>query len=333
MTIGYGTRDVFFDDCWEASVLIFLESIVSILLDCISLGIVYSHISSGRRRATSILFSDRAAIHRVHGELFFCFQVVEQKKHPLVEAHVRCYAVRDETDAWGRHVEFQPCAMRLEKPDDEMGAMLFLSLPSLVVHRLDAWSPLVPPDWWVEAYYRRKRGDAPRKTSVVDDAASFADFAEYAYRYPAPLRRASDAEAGYRTSRRCKICGQGFETIRDLRLHHADEHPDEPLDCPKPSTHDPEVIKAYMSESRVEIICLVEGEDSIMSTCVRGLHSYQAPPLNAWDDFAQSDIAWDAAFAPCVTRLPNGSCQVDFDALHDLVDVRDAHPPPPVSQS
>ncbi len=166
MTIGYGTRDVFFDDCWEASVLIFLESIVSILLDCISLGIVYSHISSGRRRATSILFSDRAAIHRVHGELFFCFQVVEQKKHPLVEAHVRCYAVRDETDAWGRHVEFQPCAMRLEKPDDEMGAMLFLSLPSLVVHRLDAWSPLVPPDWWVEAYYRRKRGDAPRKTSV-----------------------------------------------------------------------------------------------------------------------------------------------------------------------
>ena len=116
-------------------------------------------------------------------------------------------------------------------------------------------------------------------------------------------------------------------------MHHADEHPDEPLDCPKPSTHDPEVIKAYMSESRVEIICLVEGEDSIMSTCVRGLHSYQAPPLNAWDDFAQSDIAWDAAFAPCATRLPNGSCQVDFDALHDLVDVRDAHPPPPVSQS
>ena len=166
MTIGYGTRDVFFDNCWEASVLIFLESIVSILLDCISLGIVYSHISSGRRRATSILFSDRAVIHRVHGELFLAFQVVEQKKHPLVEAHVRCYAVRDETDAWGRRVEFQPCAMRLDKPDDEMGSMLFLSLPSLVMHRLDAWSPLVPPDWWVEAYYRRKRGDAPRKTSV-----------------------------------------------------------------------------------------------------------------------------------------------------------------------
>ena len=89
MTIGYGTRDVFFDNCWEASVLSFLESIVSILLDCISLGIVYSHISSGRRRATSILFSDRAVIQRVHGELYFGFQVVEQKKHPLVEAPLR----------------------------------------------------------------------------------------------------------------------------------------------------------------------------------------------------------------------------------------------------
>ena len=78
-----------------------------------------------------------------------------------------------------------------------------------------------------------------------------------------------------------------------------------------------------MSESRVEIICLVEGEDSIMSTCVRGLHSYQAPPLKrAWDDFAQIDIAWDAAFAPCVTRLPNGSCQVDFDAAERCVGTR-----------
>lgn len=334
MTIGYGTRDVFFDDCWEASVLIFLESIVSILLDCVSLGVVYSLISSGRRRATSILFSDRAVIHKNHGELFFQFQVVEQRRHPLTEASVRCYAVRDETDAWGRRVEFQPCAMRLEKPDDELGSMLFLSLPSLVVHRLDAWSPLVPPDWWVDAYYRWKRGDAPRKTSVVDDARSFAEFSEYAYRHPAPLRRASDAEAGYRTSHRCKICGQGFETTRDLRLHHADDHPDAPLELQKKPTHDPDVIRAYMSKARLEVICVVEGQDPIMSTCVRGLHSYRAPPTCRWDDYARSDIAWDAAFAPCVTQLPCGSCQVDFDALHDIVDVRDAvHPPPPVSHS
>ena len=55
-----------------------------------------------------------------------------------------------------------------------------------------------------------------------------------------------------------------------------------------------------MSESRVEIICLVEGEDSIMSTCVRG-STRTGAAADALDDFAQSDIAWDAAFAPCVT--------------------------------
>ena len=112
MTIGYGTRDVFFDDCWEASVLIFLESIVSILLDCISLGIVYSHISSGRRRATSILFSDRAVIHRVHGELFF-LRWSSRRSTSMLPRRAR-------RGAWGRHVEFRCYA----ECDDEMGAML-----------------------------------------------------------------------------------------------------------------------------------------------------------------------------------------------------------------
>eukprot|EP00913_Durusdinium_trenchii_P003165 g2926.t1 len=34
--------------------------------------------------------------------------------------------------------------MRLLQPDDELGATLLLSMPSIVVHRIDAWSPLAP---------------------------------------------------------------------------------------------------------------------------------------------------------------------------------------------
>ncbi len=32
--------------------------------------------------------------------------------------------------------------MRLQAPDDELGGMLLLTTPFLVVHRIDEWSPL-----------------------------------------------------------------------------------------------------------------------------------------------------------------------------------------------
>ena len=40
------------------------------------------------------------------------------------------------------------------------------------------------------------------------------------------------------------------------------------------------------------------------------------------------DIAWDKAFAPCVSRTAENTCRIDFAAFaHDLVDARDAAPP------
>ena len=41
-TIGYGTRDQFFDGCWEAPLLVFSEGMVGVLLGCVTLGIVYT---------------------------------------------------------------------------------------------------------------------------------------------------------------------------------------------------------------------------------------------------------------------------------------------------
>lgn len=44
---------------------------------------------------------------------------------------------------------FQTCSMRLNHPNDELGGMLLLCLPQLVVHEIDAMSPLMPPPLWV----------------------------------------------------------------------------------------------------------------------------------------------------------------------------------------
>ncbi|CAN0068669.1 unnamed protein product, partial [Sphacelaria rigidula] len=110
------------------------------------------------------------------------FQVGELRKHQLLETRVRCYALRHERVAQPHprpppsakaaengdleaggissasleaklpdQVFFQCHNMRLQHPDDELGGNLLLVLPQTVVHRIDAWSPMMPPPRWISA--------------------------------------------------------------------------------------------------------------------------------------------------------------------------------------
>ncbi len=48
-----------------------------------------------------------------------------------------------------QHVHFiQTCSLRLNHPNDELGGMLLLMLPQVVVHEIDDQSPLMPPSQW-----------------------------------------------------------------------------------------------------------------------------------------------------------------------------------------
>lgn len=259
------------------------------------------------------------------------------RAHQLLEAHVRCYCVRDEADAAGRVASprrprlsfffvcargsstsryFQQCAMRLDKPDDELGGYLFLALPSTVVHRLDEWSPLMPPRWWLDAYYDR----GPALGAAADDAMTD-------YAFPRPLQRASDADAGGRSAARCAVCGETYETARDLATHHADAHPALPAPRPRRPCVDAEAVRAFLKEGKHEVVVLIEGVDATTSSTIQATHSYKA---------AAGDVVWHCDFAPCVSRAEDGSCAIDFGKFHDLVSTGEnyrAPPPPPPSHS
>ena len=43
----------------------------------------------------------------------------------------------------------QCCTMRLSHPNDELGGMLLLMTPQVIVHEIDAYSPLMPPPMWL----------------------------------------------------------------------------------------------------------------------------------------------------------------------------------------
>lgn len=146
VTIGYGAQggDVFFNECWSPLFIILGQSLMGIVLDSLIIGILFARISRGQSRANTVIFSHKACIRRIRGHLYLMFQICEMRKHQLVEAHVRCYTVRHDDAGGGEMAYFQTYPMRLQHPDDDLGAMLLMTLPSVVVHRLDAWSPLLP---------------------------------------------------------------------------------------------------------------------------------------------------------------------------------------------
>ena len=97
-TIGYGTRDIFFGDSWIMSIVLTSQIFVKIITDAIIIGVIYCRISRPNKRAATIVFSDNAIIKVINNQLFFTFRVCELRKHQLVEAHIRCYAIRHERD-------------------------------------------------------------------------------------------------------------------------------------------------------------------------------------------------------------------------------------------
>jgi hypothetical protein len=122
----------YFQQCDSALFLITLESLLGVMADALCVGLMYERMSRAQTRATTVVFSDFACIsnHAVQTNFeatadqttsaqttsaestlakeqqeevnvnqsratatTLTFRVCEMRKHQLVEAHVRCYAI------------------------------------------------------------------------------------------------------------------------------------------------------------------------------------------------------------------------------------------------
>jgi hypothetical protein len=127
------------------------------------------------------MFTNSSVIRKIRGDYYFMFQVCERRAHQLVEAHVRLYAMRHVFASDGRGGEtteslYQSHQMRVQQPDDDCGGMLLIALPQTIVHRIDPWSPLFPPECLPEKGH----------------------FGKLAPAYPDPSQRLVDIENGNR---------------------------------------------------------------------------------------------------------------------------------------
>ncbi|RMX67695.1 hypothetical protein DD238_001467 [Peronospora effusa] len=261
--------------------IITLESLCGILLDALAIGIIFQRFSRAQARANTIVMSTHACARRIRGDLYFMFQVCEMRKHQLVEAHVRMYAIRHDEE-FGERYYFQSYPMRIQHPDDDLGGMLLLALPSVVVHRMDAWSPLLRPKSAETCglHHNPARG----------------------YLFPEPLCRAADAQSGDR---------DGTVQVKQTTTsaHNACRCTNGTIDDVNATTPSStiEEIKQYWAESQLEVVVLVEGIDAVTSATIQVRHSYRA-----------EDIIFNHRHVNCVDVDPEtGGAVIDFRRFHE----------------
>ena len=101
-TIGYGfpnEGNVWDEVCTPMIVVIYFQAMIFILLNASVVGVIFARVGSAYNRASQIIFSDKAVIRCVRNHFYFMFQVGEASfftYHPVVEAHVRVYAILHE---------------------------------------------------------------------------------------------------------------------------------------------------------------------------------------------------------------------------------------------
>lgn len=164
----------FFSGCLSLTFAVYTQALIFVVLNAAFVGIIFAHVGRAMTRANQIIFSDKATIRCVNGRFTFNFQVGEASYfhyHPIVEAHVRAYAVLHERTSANKQSSaardssdqalFQTRVLRITNPNDELGGMLFLPTPQLVSHRIDRWSPLFPPSFFDKAVSQSRAPSRP----------------------------------------------------------------------------------------------------------------------------------------------------------------------------
>jgi len=280
--------------------VIYLQMMSFMMFNAFLFAFFFARIARSESRAIQVVFSDKCVVRETErGTLVWQVRVYDvEAGHGIVEAHVRLYALLKHKDAEG-HPKMEQ--LRIVSPNDDLGAVLFLNIPTLVTHEMDYYSPLYANDAF------RNKCDAYRLSSG------------------GLMLREVDSVTGNREEIMCPVCGETYGDFRRLRKHvrynQMTEKKDEiPIkgshqqlnidDIPKQPDR-PSLVHCRNNLPLQELICVVEGIDPLTSGTFQALHSYMP-----------EDIEWGCRFVPCLTSTTalDATC-VDLELFHKIQSV------------
>lgn len=302
-TVGYGlpngTNGFFEPECKSLQVIIYLQMVFSMMFNGFLFAFMFARLARCESRAVQVLFSDKAIIEIQDGKWYMHVRVFDMDSaQPVIEAHIRMYCVswRDyenqDRDATQPHLLHH---MRILVPNDDLGSMMFTSVPANVSHHIDHYSPLAP-------MHLRK------KVNVT-------------YLSDLELREVDDM-TGNRSDIPCPVCGETFGLVDHLERHIKYMQVIEDQDgIPIAGTHrDPVIVKPKLTQTIAitekdikehlmdkEIMCVVEAIEPMVSGTFQALQSYKL-----------EDMVFGGRFAPCMSQK-DGKIFVDVNKFHKII--------------
>jgi hypothetical protein len=306
ISVGYAlpnnSNAFFANNCPELQVVMYFQMVWSMIFNAFLFAFFYARLAKCDSRGAQVVLSKTAIVSVVEGQVRFQVRVYDvDAANPVIEAHIRMYAVTKDRPV--------PRQLRILQPNDELGAMLFLSVPSVVSHHIDIYSMLHPPT------------ATPVNLSGI-------------------VPRQADSAICSREEVNCPICGESYGTFERWRNHVKFQRIIEEKDCyPKVGTHlsldkadfeptapekytatlNVEELKEHFANEISEVICVVEGIEPMSSGTFVSLQSYRL-----------EDIVFQsgARFMPCVESIQSNKSndsfiRVDLDRFHGI-DFEDA---------
>lgn len=299
-TVGYGLpngSNAYFNDCEGLQLVIYLQMVWSMLFNAFFIAMMFARLGRSETRGAQVLASKKALVSlSSNGQVRFQLRLFDiDAQYPVIEAHVRLYAVRKDRPV--------PRPIRILQPNDDLGSVLFLSLPYVVMHHIDIYSLLHP------------------YTPQSDLASGL-------------ILRQVDSVTCNRDDVICPVCGESYGTherwVRHVRYQRIVEQKDgyptkgthlsltkRDLVPPAEAITDIQDLRSFFKQEIAEVICVVEGIDPLTSGTFQSLQSYKFEDI-VWDE--------DTQFAPCL-KVSNGKIVVDLDRFHDYnkVDKAEKH--------
>ena len=171
-TIGYGVSDYYFGDCWTPLLLVLFQSCCAITFQSIAIGLLFQRISRGQKRGRTIIFSDKAVVRKVKSVPYLMFRIGELRRQHLIDVKVRCYCLKHErylrNPGQVETAHFMTRHVKLYYPDESLGSHILMSVPQVIVHRIDATSPLAPKSVWYD-----KHAHAHEKSEAIDTTEAY----------------------------------------------------------------------------------------------------------------------------------------------------------------
>jgi len=130
-------------ECPVTLLILMIQLMVGVFLECFAVGLIYSKLSRSSGRLSAVRFSHNAVICQRNGQYCLAFRVWNVRHSQILMPKMRAVLIRYYFPGQDSLlISDVRTNLKLETEGGDRGKFFLLSWPSVVIHKIDASSPL-----------------------------------------------------------------------------------------------------------------------------------------------------------------------------------------------